>query len=167
MSAMKKKCTVGISTWFWENISMTTYCGCVLYTVPSTPTVILNVLKLRFRLIRLKMAASPAATRFEDLKDTMVLICWTATQSSGDGFKSSSVRMSLVLLRPVLYLKTKKTSIGSLVVTQSECDTDRQMDGQTDNSLLHGCNMRSGNLPCCPQGVRHLTIKQLSTFSHL
>lgn len=54
---------------------MTTYCGCVLYTVPSTPTVILNVLKLRFRLIRLKMAASPAATRFEDLKDTMVLIC--------------------------------------------------------------------------------------------
>lgn len=87
--------------WLW----LITYCGCVLYTVPSTPTVILNVLKFRLCLIRVKMAASPAATRFEDLKDTMVLICWTAMQSSGDGVKLSSVRMSLVFFRPFLYLR--------------------------------------------------------------
>lgn len=54
---------------------MATYCGCVLYTVPSTPTVILIVLKQRFSLIRLRMAARHAATRLEDLKDTMVLTC--------------------------------------------------------------------------------------------
>lgn len=90
--------------WVWV-ISTLTYCGCVLYTVPSTPTVILNALKCRFCLIRIKMAASPAATRLEDLKDTMVLTCWTATQSSCDGFKPSSTRISLVFFRPFLYLR--------------------------------------------------------------
>ena len=87
------------------HISMTTHCGCVLYTVPSTPTVILNALTFWFCLIRVKMAASPAATRLEDLKDTMVLTCLTARQSSGDGVKSSCIKMSLVFFRPFLYLR--------------------------------------------------------------
>lgn len=87
------------------NVSIATYCGCVLYTVPSKPTVIFSVLKLRFCIIRVKMAARPAATRFEDLKDTIVLTCWTAMQSSDDGVKSSSRRIFLVFSRPFLYLK--------------------------------------------------------------
>lgn len=75
-----------------------------MYTVPSKPTVIFRVLKLRFCIIRVKMAARPAATRLEDLKDTIVLTCWTATQSSADGVKSSSRRIFLVFSRPFLYL---------------------------------------------------------------
>lgn len=53
----------------------TSYCGCVLYTVPSTPTVIFSSFSLRLVLIRVKIADRPAATRLDDLKDTMVLTC--------------------------------------------------------------------------------------------
>lgn len=86
----------------------TSYWGCVLYTVPSTPTVIFSSSSFRLVLIRVKIADRPAATRLDDLKDTMVLTCWTATQSSYDGLKPSQVRISLVLSRPVLYLKMKR-----------------------------------------------------------
>lgn len=54
----------------------TSYCGCALYTVPSTPTVIFSSSSsLRLVLIRVRIADRPAATRLDDLKDTMVLTC--------------------------------------------------------------------------------------------
>lgn len=104
-SSQKKKSLTLCSI---HTTATTSYCGCVLYTVPSTPTVIFSSFSLRLVLIRVKIADRPAATRLDDLKDTMVLTCWTATQSSSDGLKPSQVRMSLVFSRPVLYLKMKR-----------------------------------------------------------
>lgn len=64
----KAHCSTNMTT-------VTTYCGCFLYKVPSTPTVIFSSFSLRLVLIRLRMADRPAATRLDDLKDTMVLTC--------------------------------------------------------------------------------------------
>lgn len=96
---------------------------------------ILNVLKFLFCLIRVKMAASPAATRFEDLKDTTVPTCRTATQSSDDGVKSRSTRMFLVFFRPVLSLNQTEV-MSSFGLTQRE--TDRQT---THSSMAATCSV--------------------------
>lgn len=101
--------------WRWNHFCVSwgcgyfiiTHWGCVLYTVPSTPTVTLKTLTFRFCLIRVRMADRPAATRLEDLKDTMVLTCCTAMQSSWDGLKPRCIKMSLVFFRPFLYLRKR------------------------------------------------------------
>lgn len=47
--------------------------------------------------------------------------------------------------------------------------SDRCLFGteEKDNLLLHGCHLCSGYLPLGPQRIRHMSIKQLSHFSHL
>lgn len=104
---------------------MITHWGCVLYTVPSTPTVTLKTLWFRFCLIRVRMADSPAATRLEDLKDTMVLTCCTAMQSSWDGLKPRFIKTSLVFFRPFLYLKKSniKINVFSFIMNVSKPKT--------------------------------------------
>lgn len=54
------------------------------------------------------MAARAAAQRLAERKETMVQTCWTAMQSSSEGNRFSSVRISFVLLRPSLYLPQNK-----------------------------------------------------------
>ncbi|TNN52642.1 hypothetical protein EYF80_037152 [Liparis tanakae] len=71
------------------------------------------------------MAASPAATRFEDLEETTVPTCWTATQSSGDGLKPRSTRRFLVFIRPVLSLNQTEV-MSSFGFTQRERERERE-----------------------------------------
>lgn len=97
------------------------------------PTVVLILNSFLFSLSRVSMAAKAAAQRLAERKETMVQTCWTAMQSSSEGNRLSSVRISFVLLRPSLYLRQNKrvhhlmqgnTEINICVLTQKEMRED-------------------------------------------
>ena len=68
------------------------------------PTVVRSRTSFLFSRRRVRMAARAAAQRFAERKETMVQTCWTAMQSASEGSRPRSVRISLVLARPSLYL---------------------------------------------------------------